>query len=895
MRKLPAGLVTLVFVDIEGSTQLLHVLDTGFDAVRARLRELVRATVRRYGGHEVDWAGDGAFLVFGAAVEAVAAAADIQRAVAAEPWPGGITLRLRVGIRSGAPRLGEEGYVGVDVHAAARICAAAHGGQVVVAQSTSDLAGDVPAVSFRPLGSFRLKGFPGHEELFQLVAPGLPTDFPPLRTLSSATLPALHHRLVGRTQELAAIRALLDRGDARLITITGPGGAGKSRLVLEIAAGAATQRPVHLVGLASIGDPDLVPAAIARAVGARESADTPLVDTVAETLAGSGALLVLDNLEHLVAAAPTVARILDIAPDVDILATSRTPLRLTGERVLAVSPLPLADARTLFSELAAEIGVVLPSNLDDDVAEICRRLDGLPLAIELVVARLTTFPPNELLAMLDDGLALTMTGPVDLPDRQRTLRATIGWSYGLLTQEQREIHEALAVFAGGCRLVDARAVADAGDGFTGGVEALVTGGLLRSDSAETGETRLSMLETVREFATSRLAADGSLEAARTRHADHFLALAVAAEDGLAGADQASVMEELEREHDNLRAALDWSLATGSVDDALRAVSALGRFWRGHGHVSEARGWLRAGLESPVAVPAAVRAKALWTEAHQAMAQSDAAAALPALDEALELFRELGDDRSVVFALCELCLVRIQAGDLDEAETLGLEALATARDHDDPRALSAALNTLGILMDERTEYVRARELYAESLALRRTLGNPLLVLNSVNNLAVAALRGGDLEAAESGFEECLALADELDDAVHRASALCALGEIALATSWPDRASPLLLDALVLYGELGDDRMRAECLHVLGGVAAAEDRAQEAAQLWGAADALRERLGASLVAGELDVDVQFRPRVEAALGTDGLERARWQGRRADPSEIVGARGHGAATTA
>jgi predicted ATPase len=465
-----------------------------------------------YTRREVDWTGDGVFLAFERAAGAVVAAAEIQVALAAEEWPAEAGVRLRIGVHTGEPKLTSEGYVGIDVHRAARICAAAHGGQVVLSQSTRALVGDepFPGALLRPLGAQLLKDLPEREALFQLMAPGLAEEFPPLRTLGGATLPALYHRLVGRRAELARIEAVLAGSATRLLTITGPGGAGKSRLALEAAGAAATKRPVYLVGLALIADPALVPSAIARAVGARESPERALVEDVADRLAGSSALVVLDNLEHLAPAASTVARLLDLAPDLAVLATSRSPLRLAAEHVLQLAPLPVDDAATLLAELAVARGVTLRSEADPALREICRRLDGLPLAIELVAARLTVLSPPALLRALGEGLALAAEGPVDLPERQRTLRATIDWSYGLLSERQRELHAVLATFAGGAGIEDARIVANADAGFLGDVEALVAGNLLRSDTGVDGEPRLSMLETVREYALERLAATGRL-------------------------------------------------------------------------------------------------------------------------------------------------------------------------------------------------------------------------------------------------------------------------------------------------------------------------------------------------------------------------------------------------
>jgi predicted ATPase/class 3 adenylate cyclase/Tfp pilus assembly protein PilF len=880
--RLPGGTVTLLFADVEGSTRLLHSLGERYSAVRARMRELVREVAAGHAGHEVDWAGDGAFLAFSRARDAVAAAAELQRKLGREPWPPEGVLRVRIGIHTGEPELGEEGYVGLDVHVAARICAAGHGDQVVVSQAVRDVAGDEPApgVSFRPLGRHRLKDVPEPQQLFQLAGPDLPAEFPPLRTLAGATLPALHHRLVGRSSDLTAIQGLLARPDVRLVTITGPGGAGKSRLALEVAGVVAVRQAVHLVGLAPISDPDLVPAAIARTIGVRESPGRSLIESVGEALEGTGSLVLLDNLEHLAASAGHLSALLHRAPDVKLLVTSRVPLRLSGEHVLPLDPLPVDDASRLFAELAAARGVVLREDAPPSVREICRRLDGLPLAIELVAARLVVLPPAQILTALDEGLALEMEGAIDLPERQRTLRATIEWSYGLLSERQRELHGALAVFAGGCTLSDARAIAGPGERFLADLEALVAWSLLRSDVAD-GEVRLSMLETVREHAVGMLEAEGGVEDLRRRHAERFLALAVAAKPELSGPHQAAWLERLEHELDNLRAALDWLLASGRVEDALRAVAALDRFWRAHGHVSEARRWLSLGLGLSAGVSPDVRADALWSAAYQATAQSDWNAAEPLLDEAIALFRSAGRELETAFALSALGWVALGRGESERAAALCEESLVIARELGDERALSSALNNLGEVRSAQGQHEQAIAHKEEVVALRRTLDDPLLVSNAMLNLGYAAFRSGDFERARPALEEALTIARHLGDALHTASALFLTAEIDLLAGDPATAETRIRESLALYTELGSDRDRADCTVVLGGIATATGAFDEAARFLGAADALRG--AAPLDPFELKVLERFEAELEDALGERfGLLRS--EGARAGVGALV-----------
>ena len=684
----------MLFADVERSTQLLHSLGERFAPTRARMREIVRGTATRRHGHEVDWAGDGVFLVFSRARDAVAAAAEMQLALSNEPWPPDGVLRLRIGIHTGEPELADGGYIGMDVVVAARICAAAHGEQIVVSRATRDVVGDEPppGASYGHLGRHRLKDVPTAEQLFQVVVPGLRQEFPPLRTLGATTLPALHHRLVGRNDALREVEALMSRPDVRLVTVTGPGGAGKSRFALETAAAAALVRPTHLVGLAPISQADLVPGAIARALGVHEIPGRPLLQSIADLLSGTGALLFLDNFEHIPSAAAHVGELLDRVPDLDVLVTSRAPLRLSSEHVFPLGPLAAEDAATLLVELAAARGVLLRADTLAGVHTICRRLDGLPLAIELVAARLVVLPPAEIVRALDDGLTLEMEGPIDLPERQRTLRATIDWGYRLLSESQRELHGALSVFVNGCSLEDARAIAG-GPHFLPDLEALVASSLLRSDVAD-GSIRLAMLETVREHAVARLEEEGKLNELRRRHAERFLELALNAEEELVGPRQASWLGRLEDEFDNIRASLEWLLEAGRVEDSLRLLSALSRFWRAHGHAAEARRWVALGLDRAEDIAPDVRSDALWTAARQAAAQSDWNAADAYLQDALPLFRGSGRQREVAFTLSELAFIALRRNELDRAATLCEEALEVAKGLGDARATSAALLTLG---------------------------------------------------------------------------------------------------------------------------------------------------------------------------------------------------------
>jgi hypothetical protein len=499
------------------------------------------------------------------------------------------------------------------------------------------MAGDepLPGGSFQPLGRHQLKDVPSASQLFQLAAPGLRDDFPPLKTLSATSLPALHHRLVGRADALARVEALLEPAETRLVTITGPGGAGKSRLALEVAARAALDRPVHHVGLAPVSDAELIPSAIARAIGAREWNARSATEAVADTLNGMGALLFLDNLEHLPTAAVHVAALLDLAPDVQVLATSRTPLRLSTEHVLPLGPLSIDDATTLFLELAAARGVNLHDDALASVHEICRRLDGLPLAIELVAARLAVLPPAEILRALGEGLALEMEGPVDLPERQRTLRAAIDWSYQRLSESTRAAR-VLAIFADSASLDDARAVAAAGRGSIGS-RALVGWSLIRSESAD-GELPPVDAGDGREHALENLQAlDVLEELGPLRPLPESSRYPRSSGSRGRTIRRGSIDSARVRQHQRGTRRL---ISSGRI----RIRFARSRLSSGSGAAMPTSARRGAGslwaLASPIRCRP-MRAAALRTAARRAAAQSDWEAAEPMLEQARDLYRSAG--------------------------------------------------------------------------------------------------------------------------------------------------------------------------------------------------------------------------------------------------------------
>jgi predicted ATPase/class 3 adenylate cyclase len=558
----PTGTVTLLFTDIEGSTALLQRFGTDRYAEALELhRTLLREAFERHDAYEVDCEGDAFFVAFSTAEDAVEAAAEAQQALAVAEWEDGNEMRVRMGIHTGAPLAVPPKYVGLDVHRAARIMAAGHGGQVLLSQTTRDLVGETAPV--RDLGEHRLKDLSSGQRLYQLVIDQGAADFPALKTLENrpTNLPVQPTALIGRENELAEVEALLGREQVRLVTLTGTGGTGKTRLALQAAAALVEEFPsgVFLVSLAPVRDPELVVATVAQALGVREQPGEPLERTLQAYLRDRKLLLLLDNFEQLTQAATAVSSLLAAAPQVKLLVTSRTPLHLSGEQVYEVPPLGLPDSAlamsvealtqyesvALFIEraIAAKSGFATTNENAPAIAEICVRLDGLPLALELAAARVRVLSPQALLARLDERMKLLTGGAQDLDERQRTLRATIDWSYDLLSEQEKGLFVRLSVFAGGCRVEAAEAVVDPqGEGETetdllDGLSSLVDKSLLRQREDPDGEPRFWMLETIREYATQTLRTSPHASALSERHARYFLAFAEQAAPELEGPAQ----------------------------------------------------------------------------------------------------------------------------------------------------------------------------------------------------------------------------------------------------------------------------------------------------------------------------------------------------------------------
>jgi predicted ATPase/class 3 adenylate cyclase len=821
----PSGSVTLLFTDIEGSTELLRELGDRYADTLAEHRRLLRQAFERHNGVEVDTQGDAFFVAFAHAGDAAAAAVDAQRALSAGP------VRVRMGIHTGEPVSTDEGYVGIDVHRAARICAAGHGGQVVLSRATRDLVES----ECLDLGEHRLKGLADSEWLFQLVIPGLAVDFPPLVTVANTNLPSPTAPLIGREAELKAASDLLVQKETRLVTLTGAGGSGKTRLALAIGAEMREAFPngVFLVELAAHAKPGLVVTAIAETLGVREHEGRPLAEAVADFLSGKRMLLVLDNFEHVIEAGAEIGELLRAAAGLKVLVTSRMALGIEGERELPVLPLAPEHAVALFTERARSIGSGFAVDEGDgsEVRSICDRLDRLPLAIELAAALVRVLPPRALLERLDRRLPVLTGGRRDLPDRQKTLRATIEWSHDLLTAQEQAVFARLGVFAGGWSLDAAEQVCDAG---LGALTALVERNLISAETESRLEPRFSMLQTIQEYALERLEERGEVDDLRRRHADFFAELAARAEPKLRDRNQLEWISRLEQDEANLLAAASWAVERELTEIPLRLAADLWRFWETRASLDELRGLAEAALSQPRGVPDAVRASALFGLARMGFRVGEYEKSRVLLEESHALFAAEGDQAGAALALAGLGYAAI-GRDASAAVALCRDALALARRTGERWIAADALNNLGCALEDTDTFAAARDAHEEALALRREIGELEGVAASLNNLAWLAVRQGDIEYAEPLAEEGFALARARGDQWAIAVGWFLLARVALGRGDVARAAVLARKTLSLCAELGYREHMVVSFELLAAITAAAGDGPRAAQLRGAAQA------------------------------------------------------------
>ena len=912
----PIGIVTFLFTDVEGSTRLWETDPRAMSSALARHDALLYAAIADAGGTVFKTAGDAFCAVFAAPAAAVAAATAAQRALAAATGSPLAPLKVRMAIHTGTAEARGGDYFGPPLNRVARLLATAHGEQIVVSRAAGELLRDTlpPEVTLRDLGEHALKDLQHAERVSQIVASGLRADFPPLRTprhlLRNVPTPATP--LIGRDREAALARASLglahpdaetgspfatDRQPTRLLTLTGPGGAGKTRLALHLVAelGVGFGDGAAFVSLASLSDPDLVPAAIVGALDAGEPGAETTRDLLFDQLRDRHLLLALDNFEQIMTAAPLVADLLTRCPRLTVLATSRERLGLRGEQELPLPPLALpdgggrqelggvaravdplgpvdldeigrAEAVRLFVERAQSVkpGFDLSSENAAAIVEVCRRLDGLPLAIELAAARTKLLSPQALLERLDRfdrRLDVLSRGARDLPARQQTMRDAVAWSYDLLNPDEQRFFTRLAVFVGGATIEACSAVAgnlpsdDSGLDPFDLLESLTDKSLVRIDETG-GEPRATMFETIRDFGLERLAESNQHHAVYERHAEVFLRLAEDAEPLLAEGDQARWLDRLEQDQANLRAALGWLRDDGRIEQALRLAGALWRFWWLRGDTSEGRAHLEGLLRHGDAVAPAIRAKALNAAGVLAESQGDRERAEQLHEEGLRLARRLGDRECIAWSLNNLGVVAINQGNFARARSLLAEhqrvaeaagdtsGVATALmdlgqiahyegDHEQARSLftrslelfrelgnessmARALNNLGGVALNVGEFARAHDLLQESLALHRHVGYRQGIASTLNNLAGAANRLEKFETAMGYFRESHALALAEGQRLYAAIAMENLAALTHHSGDTRLAEHRYREALRLYREVGDDEGINSCL---GGLAAA----------------------------------------------------------------------------
>ena len=771
MAELPTGTVTFLFTDIEGSTKLLHELGDRYADVLAEHRRILRDAFTANNGVEVDTQGDAFFVAFARATDAAAAAAEAQ---------GGLAdgrVRVRMGIHTGEPIRTDEGYAGMDVHRAARIAAVGHGGQVLVSQTSRDLLDG--QIELRDLGAHRLKDLTQAQRIYQLGD----ADFGPLNSLNRTNLPVTATALVGREQELTELRELVGNG-TRLVTVTGAGGSGKTRLALQVAADLSDEfgDGVHFVPLAPVQDPELVMSTIEQAVGLRD----------VDELRGAQALLVLDNMEHLLEAAGQVSSLLADAPSLKVLTTSRAPLRVSGEYEYALDPLPLEEAVELFLERAR--AVRRDVGLDDAVSEICRRLDGLPLALELAASRVKVFDPPLLLERLERRLPLLTGGARDAPERQQTLRAAIEWSYELLEDPLKQSLRGLAVFAGSFSL-------DAAETVTGTdlehLTALVDWSLVKP----IGNGRFFMLETIREYAVELLEFAGEHEALRERHLAYFLDLAIEAEPRLTGPDQAEWFRRLADEQDNLREALEQACATHDAERAQMLSGTIWRFWITRGQIEEADRWYTRALGLGPA-SAKAHARALFGEAHVREARTDPD--LPKhYENVLDALRLSGETRWLILAMTHLAGAYAERGDMARAESMSAEAIALAQEAGDARGEAVTLTNLAYARTIDGDIAGAEQLLQDALRAFRSIDDTYGVALCTSDLAQHAVRRADFDRAAELLAEAIPLSVSLGSVLVTAHSFSSAARIALARGDAESATRLCAVCQAICADRGFD--------------------------------------------------------------------------------------------
>jgi len=856
MRQLLTGTVTLLFTDIEGSTRLLQRLGNQYAAVLKECRRLLRVAFQQENGFEVDTQGDAFFVVFESATEAVAAAIHAQKALFAAHWPDEAEVRVRMGIHTGEPLPTEEGYVGLDVHYAARIMSAAHGGQVLLSQMTRDfVATELPdGVYLRELGSYRLKDIAGPNQLYQLVIPGLPADFPPLSTLNAQhntqNIPSPSTSFVGREQEVTMVANLLRRPDVRLVTLMGTAGVGKTRLALQVADQLSSlfTDGIYFVPLDQLSSAEAVLPTLAQMLNIQDEKDTPLLEQVKAVLRNQSLLLILDNFEQVIAARRIIADLLTTSLKLKVLVTSRVMLHMQAEHLCEVPPLPLPDrgkpgqqpnlaklsrnaAIALFVQRAQAVqpDFQLTATNAAALTDICIRLDGIPLAIELAAARIRHFQPQALLTRLEQGLTVLQGRADDVPARQQTLHGAIAWSYDLLTAAEQRVFRRFAVCINGATMEAAERVcagetdADVPD-VPDILVALVDQSMLQRQELEKEEVRFWQLQTLREYALACLTEAGELAATQAAHATYYLSWLEQMAPLLAGAEQAHWLDRLDWDYENVKAALNWLLERAKVEaergeQALQLCNALLGFWELRGYVNEGLAFLERTLAVSQDIAPATRAQVLHGAAFFALIQDDNVRAEAFLRQSQLLFRESGDRAGMANILRLQGTLAMVKSSYKLARRLLEEALALYLERGDTQQVVSTRESLAHIAISQCDYPRAKSLLDENIASYQARGEQYRIAFSLYHLARAFfLLRGDLVEAHALAEECLALFKTAGNRRLMAYTLCILGQIVCMEEYEfNKARVMLEEAVVVFKTIEDRSGTSEALTALARLA------------------------------------------------------------------------------
>lgn len=869
-KEFPTGTLTFLFTDVEKSTVLWEQYPDEMRQAMQQHDAVIEAIVADLGGFVVRPRGEGdsRFVVFEQAPSAVRAAARIQSELTQMSEATSLPLRVRIGLHTGAAEWRAGDYYGSVVNRCARIRGLGHGGQTLLSQATAALAGDhLPKdATLIELGSYSLKGLSQPETIYQLWVPGLPNEFPPLQSDDTrpGNLPEPPTPLIGREQELAALSGLFEQADVRLVTVTGPGGTGKTRLSLAVGQRLSDVLPdgVFFVDLAPITDKALVASTIAQAMGIREGGGRPPFDNLRDYLSDKELLLILDNLEQVVSAAPVIAGLLANAPSVRVLATSRIPLQIRGEREYPLPTLPVPsqsenltpeealsyESVRLFVRQAEAVRpafVLGPDNVVA-VAEICRRLDGLPLAIEIAAARIRLLPPAALLKRLDQSLRLLVGGAADLPERQQTMRAAIDWSYDLLSPEEQTLFARLGVFVGGFSLESAEAVCNT-DGeldVLSGVEVLVSNSLLRPIESRVDEPRFDMLQTIRDYALEKLESTGELETIRAAHAQHYYQISVERWRDMYGPVAVDLLNQIEDEYDNYRAAMAWGLEPGHDPLVSGQISVfLIWFWYRHGHLQEGREWSERIARSTAHIGGIPYGMGLNASGMMAMWQGDHDTANEQIGQALTLSEAADFDLGIAMGHFSYGINHINQGN----DRLGYAHLMqSAERFDQWESGWDSCNTLIHLANASLglgEYDQAEKWLRQASTLSREVGDPWQIAFCLNNFGELARSRGDYETARAYYVDSEAMYREADATGDHARLVHTLGYIALHDGEVDKADALFHESLAAFRRLGNKRGMAECLAGLAAVAEARNQHGHAALLLSAAETQMEASNAT----------------------------------------------------